>query len=156
MECVHLKEQPDYGSTLPGYMHCIQWDPRISYFWIIWQESQVVFVQGYLKWPRCRYLNVLERNGKYPLQISLLEVCLPRGVLGLWLATFREVRGAELARLSPRVEGGLTDCNPWMSKMPLSCFQRGSNVSMLYISAVITCSLAMGCMIYDIAEVGRN
>jgi hypothetical protein len=33
-------------------------------------------------------------------------------VLGLWLATFlREVR------LSPRVERGLSDCNPWMSKM---------------------------------------
>jgi hypothetical protein len=44
------------------------------------------------------------------------------------LATFlREARGAELARLSPRVERGLSDCNPWiglsdcnpwMSKMP--------------------------------------
>jgi hypothetical protein len=63
-------------------------------------------------------LNVLESNGKSPLQISLLEVCLPRGVLGLWLATFlREARRAELARLSPRVERGLSDCNPWTSKM---------------------------------------
>jgi hypothetical protein len=34
------------------------------------------------------------------------------------LATFlREGRGAELARLSPRVERGLSDYNPWMSKM---------------------------------------
>jgi hypothetical protein len=55
---------------------------------------------------------------KSPLQISLLEVCLPQGVQGLWLATFLPVqRGAELARLIPRAKRAKSDCNPWVSKM---------------------------------------
>jgi hypothetical protein len=75
-------------------------------------QNQVIF-KLYLaspnhKWPRCMYLNILE--WKSPLQISLLEVCLPGGVQGLWLATFfRVVREVDMASLSPRVKRAQCD-----------------------------------------------
>jgi hypothetical protein len=76
-------------------------------------------VQGYLfKWPRCRYLNIGE-EWKIPLQISLLEVCLARGVQVLRLATFIHVgRGADIARLSPRAKRAKSD---WWATVTLGC-----------------------------------
>jgi hypothetical protein len=85
----------------------VQWDPR----------SPNRQVQAYLKWPRCRCVNVLERNGNPPLQISLLEVCLLQGVQGLWLATFLPVqRGVNMARLSPRAKRAQSD---WQATVTL-------------------------------------
>jgi hypothetical protein len=89
----------------------VQWDPQTSYFKTLSGKSPNRQVQAYLKWPRCRCVNVLERNGNPPLQISLLEVCLPRWVQGLWLATFLcVVRELDLARLSPGAKRTKSDC----------------------------------------------
>jgi hypothetical protein len=56
---------------------------------------------------------------KSPFQLSLLEVCLPRGVLGLWLATFlRVARGVDLARIRPRVKRAKSD---WRATVTLGC-----------------------------------
>jgi hypothetical protein len=57
----------------------VQWDPQTSYFKTLSDKSPNRQVQEYLKWPRCRYVNVLERNGNPPLQISLFEVCFTSG-----------------------------------------------------------------------------
>jgi hypothetical protein len=93
--------------------------PRTSYFKTLSSKSPIPQVQAYLKWPRCRCVNVLERNGNPPLKISLLEVCLPRGVQGLWLATFlRAARGVDLARLSPRAKRAHSD---WQATVNLGC-----------------------------------
>jgi hypothetical protein len=90
---------------------------NINHLNSIWNRQ----VQEYLKWPRCRCVNVLERNGNPPLQVSLLGVCLPQGVLGLWLATFlRVARGVDFARLLSTSKGKRAESD-WEATVTLGC-----------------------------------
>jgi hypothetical protein len=116
MECVHLMEQPKLHTQACMHLYSEFLEQVILKLYLA--RVQIV-VQEYLKWPRYRCVNVLERNGNPPLQISLLEVYLPRGVLGLWLATFlRVARGVDLARLSPRAKRAKSD---WQATVTLGC-----------------------------------
>jgi hypothetical protein len=109
MECVHLKEQPGRHSTFHTNCIFVQRDPRTSYFKTLSGVPEVTSMQVF----KC-----IGEEWKSTLQISLLEVCLPRGVQRLRLATFfRLMREVDLARLSPRMKRAQSDCNPWMSKM---------------------------------------
>jgi hypothetical protein len=76
MECVHLKEQPERHSTFHT-TQCSEIPEQV-----IWQESKSLSASV----PEVTSMQVFECIGeewKSPLQISLLEVCLPRGVQGL-------------------------------------------------------------------------
>jgi hypothetical protein len=122
MECVHLKEQSERRQHIQCTSHAFsQWDPRTSCFKTLSGTSPNRQVQAYLKWPQCRCVNVLERNGNPPLQISLLEVYLPGlGVQGLWLAIFlRAAREVDLARLL-KVQGR-RDPSPTEATVTIGC-----------------------------------
>jgi hypothetical protein len=82
MECVHLKEKPERHSTF--HTNCIilySEIPEQVIFELYLARAQI----GSASVPEVTSMQVFECIGvdwKSPLQISLLEVCLPRGVQG--------------------------------------------------------------------------
>jgi hypothetical protein len=111
MECVHLKEQPEPHRTF--HTNCISLYSEIPPEQVIFKLylARVQIVSASV--PEVTSMQVFECIGeewKSPLQISLLEVCLPRGV--------RVVREVDFARLSPRVKRAQSD---WQATVTLGC-----------------------------------
>jgi hypothetical protein len=83
MECVHLKEQPERRQNSP-YTNLHLYSEILEQVILKLYLARVQLVRARV--PDVTSMQVFECIGeewKSPLQISLLEVCLPRGVQGL-------------------------------------------------------------------------